>query len=194
MDAHVPGRLDLQATLLVRAMVNADVETGERQMLVCQMLEELPEIPKLHLRRGKIARQQFLVGKLEISLAAKPVGANRSRRHHHMGMVVANVAVGMRCMNGKIDSRAIAIGKSLCEGARQRQALPGVKLMRQRDLEFAGNPRVLSGLGNLGSIPQGRPVLRPFRHNTIGQDDFGMGDTLLVGEVMRKPVTLVLDP
>ena len=68
----------------------------------------------------------------------------------------------MRRMDGEIHRRPVPIRQTLRELSRQLQALLGGQFMRQRDLEFAGHPRVLAIFGILGCVPQSRTIQSPF--------------------------------
>ncbi len=48
MDAHMLGRLKLKAALLMRAMVNPNIQTGHSQMFVRVLLPRLANVAKLH--------------------------------------------------------------------------------------------------------------------------------------------------
>ena len=63
--------------------------------------------------------------------------------------------------------------------------------MRQRDLEFPGDPRILAIFTLLGGIPQSRTVQSPFRVSPLRNDDLAMLDALPPGEIMREAVALV---
>ena len=63
--------------------------------------------------------------------------------------------------------------------------------MRQRDLEFPGDPRILTTFTFLGGIPQSRTVQRPFRASPLRNDDLAMLDALSPGEIMREAIPLV---
>ena len=63
--------------------------------------------------------------------------------------------------------------------------------MRQRDLEFPGDPCILTTFTYFGGIPQSRTVQRPFRVSPLRNDDLAMLDALSPGEIMRQAVALV---
>ena len=105
--------------------------------------------------------------------------------------MVANVGRPMRRMDRKIHRRPVAVGQILREGPRQLQSLFGRKLVRQGDLEFARDARVLALVRLLGRVPQGRTILRPFGVRALRNDDLGVFDALAPGEVVRQPVAFV---
>ena len=123
-----------------------------------------------------------------IGLVAQGIFADLSRRHHHMRMVIANIAGVMRRMDLEIHRCAIAIGQILRERARRLRR----QLMRKRDLELTADTRVLALFRKLRRIPQGRTVQSPIGGNAWPRkDDLAMLDALFSGEVMHKPVALV---
>ena len=63
--------------------------------------------------------------------------------------------------------------------------------MRQRNLEFASDPRILTTLAFLGGIPQDRTVQSPFGSCPPRNNDFAMLDALPPGKIMREAVALV---
>ena len=63
--------------------------------------------------------------------------------------------------------------------------------MRQRDLEFPGDPRILTIFALLGGVPQSRTVQSPFGSSPLRNDDLAMLDALPPGEIMREAVALV---
>lgn len=63
--------------------------------------------------------------------------------------------------------------------------------MRQGNLKFAGYTRIFPLLGKLGSVPQVRPIPRPFGVDAFWQDNLRMFHALLGRVVMRDPVALV---
>ena len=63
--------------------------------------------------------------------------------------------------------------------------------MRQRDLEFPRDARVLAALRLLGRVPQRRTILRPFGARALRKDDLGVLDAIPPGEVVRQPVAFV---
>ena len=63
--------------------------------------------------------------------------------------------------------------------------------MRQRDLEFTRDPRILAIFALLGGVPQSRTVQSPFRVSPLRNDDLAMLDAVTPGEIMREAVALV---
>ena len=63
--------------------------------------------------------------------------------------------------------------------------------MRQRDLEFARHPRILTTFTFFGGVPQSRTVQSPFGASPLRNDDLAMLDALPPGEIMRETVALV---
>ena len=108
-----------------------------------------------------------------------------------MGVVVANVARLMRSVDREIHRRPIPVRQVPGEGPRRLEPLVLRQLVRQRDLEFARDPRVLPLFGKLGRVPERRTVQGPFRARALRQDDLGMLDAVAPGEVMREPVAFV---
>ena len=191
MDAHMLGRLDLEPPLPVRPMVDPDIEPGPRQPLIGDLLPRLPNVPELNVGRGQTVGDQPLVLPLDIGLVAQAFGGDLARRHHHMGVVVANVARLMRSVDREIHRRPIPVRQVPGEGPRRLEPLVLRQLVRQRDLEFARDPRVLPLFGKLGRVPERRTVQGPFRAHPLRQDDLGMLDPVAPREVMRDPVAFV---
>ena len=61
MHAHMLGRLDFETALLMRAMIDADVETRPGEMRVGDLLPRLADLPKLELRAGQVVCRKPLV-------------------------------------------------------------------------------------------------------------------------------------
>ena len=97
----------------------------------------------------------------------------------------------MRGVDGKIHRRPVPIRQTLREFSRELQTLFGVQLMRQRDLEFAGDPRILAIFALLGGIPQSRTIQSPFGSTPFGNDDLAMLDALPPGKIMCQSIALV---
>ena len=169
VHAHMFGRLDIQPALLVRAMIDPNVEPRPGEVLVGEMLPRLPDFTKLHLRCRHVARGEPFVLPLDRRLLGKPLGCHCSRRHQKMRMKISLVRRPMRRMNGEIDRRPVAVGEPLREFSAKLQSLFGIQLVRQRDLEFARDARVLALVGLLGRVPQGRTILRPFPLPSIAE-------------------------
>ena len=108
-----------------------------------------------------------------------------------MGVVVANVARLMRSVDREIHRRPIPVRQVPGEGPRRLEPLVLRQLVRQRDLEFARDPRVLPLFGKLGRVPERRTVQGPFRAHALRQDDLGMLDPVAPREIMRDPVAFV---
>jgi|GEM_PF-3791412 len=106
-----------------------------------------------------------------IGLVAQGIFADLSRRHHHMRMVIANIAGVMRRMDREIHRCAIAIGQILRERARRLQPPLRRQLMRKRDLELTADTRVLALFRKLRRIPQGRTVQSPIGGNAWPRKD-----------------------
>lgn len=123
VDAHVLGRLDLQAAVPVRAVIYANIMAGQRQMPVGALLPIQPNIAQLIVRRGQAQRRELLVLKLPLGFLAKPVLLHLPRGQHDVGMMVANVGVGVRPVDGEIHRHPVAVGQPLRELARQLQPL-----------------------------------------------------------------------
>ena len=63
--------------------------------------------------------------------------------------------------------------------------------MRQRDLEFPGDPRIFPIFALLGGIPQSRTIQSPFHVSPLRNDDLAMLDALPPGKIMRQAVALI---
>ncbi len=63
--------------------------------------------------------------------------------------------------------------------------------MRQGNLDFAGDTRILALLGSLGGIPQGRTLLGPFGIRAFRQDDLGVLYPGAPAEIMHQAVALI---
>ena len=97
----------------------------------------------------------------------------------------------MRSVDREIHRRPIPVRQVPGEGPRRLEPLVLRQLVRQRDLEFARDPRVLPLFGKLGRVPERRTVQGPFRAHALRQDDLGMLDAVAPREVMREPVAFV---
>ena len=78
-------------------------------------LEFDPRAWKEWKKLGDTVRQQPGILSLKIGLVAQSLFRDRSRRHHHMRMVIANVAGVVRRMNGEIHRRTVAVRQILRE-------------------------------------------------------------------------------
>ena len=63
--------------------------------------------------------------------------------------------------------------------------------MRQRDLEFPGDPRIFPIFALLGGIPQSRTIQSPFRGSPLRNDNLAVLYAVTPGEIMREAVALV---
>ena len=71
-----------------------------------------------------------------------------------MRMMVANVTLGARRVNGKIDTSSIAVRQILSERPSKRYPPLLRKLMGKRDHKLARHPRILAVLRAFSGIPQ----------------------------------------
>ena len=191
VNAHMLGRRDLQSPLVVRAVVNPDIQLRTRQMRIGDLLPGLPDIAKLHLRGRQVARKQPFVLPFDRRLVAEAVWSDGPDGHHQMRMVVANIGLLTRRMDGEVHRRAVAFGQPLRELACRRQSLLGCQLMRQRDLELPRDAGVFAVLRPLRRVPQSRSIQGPGRLDALGNDDLGMLDAGSPGKVMGQAIALV---
>src|ERR1035437_4961835 len=110
MHPHMLRRLDLKPALMVRAMIDPDVQTSPRQVFVGPLLPPDPDIPQLLMRGRQAKRLQLLVLKLQLGFLAKairpgkpprsgrPPRSDLPRRHHDVGMMIADVGLAVRAM------------------------------------------------------------------------------------------------
>ncbi len=152
------GRLDLEPTLQVRAVVDPNIKSKPYEMPVCVMLPQLPNVAKLHVRGRLVVVQQPLVFTLDQRLFAKPLLAHYPRRHHHMRVKIPDITFALRLVNVEIHRGAIAVCQIPRKVAGECQTIGHAHLMRKRYLELARNPRILTNLGALHCIPERRSV------------------------------------
>ncbi len=194
MHTDMFGRLDGQACLQVRAMIDADIVTRHRQMPIGKMLPRLAQLLQLQLRWRQVVGEKPSVLPLKQRLVAKTAFRHLPRRHHQMRMAVADIASFTWPMDRKVDGSAITIGEIRCKRTRQRQSLIRRQFVRQGDFEFPGNSGVTSLFRALGGIPQGRSLHRPIGRRPGRQDDLGMHDPCPVAKIMGQPIALVGQP
>ena len=169
MNAHMLGRLNLQAAIAMRAVVYPNIVARQRQMPVGPLLPIQPNIPELVVRGRQAQRDQPLVLKLQFGFLAKPVRFHLAGGQHDMGVVVANVgrrypACGWQNPPPRRnDPRGPGRTRGLALIAARRQ------FVGKRNLDLARHPRVFALLRRLGHVPQGRAVFGP-----IGFRAFGM--------------------
>src|SRR3989338_1453001 len=109
MNAHMLCRLDFESPFEMGPVIDANVEAGPHQAAVGVFLPDLPDIAKLHMRGRLSGIEQPLVLPLDERLLAQAFRRHPARRHHHMGMMISDVAILARPMNGEVDGRTIAI-------------------------------------------------------------------------------------
>ena len=194
VNAHMLGRLDRKPARQVRAMIDPHIQPGPRQVLVRHALPRLPKVADLHVSRGEALRQEPLVLPLQKRLLSQPFGRHHPRRHHHMRMMVADVTRLVRRMDRKIHRRPVTGRQLPRKVPAELQTLFARQLVRQGDLEFPRHTRVLALLGELGGIPQRRPVLRPIRRHTVRKHDLRILHPFFPGEVMRQAIAFVGQP
>tara|TARA_Y100001933_G_scaffold111153_2_gene111279 strand:+ start:3406 stop:3828 length:423 start_codon:yes stop_codon:yes gene_type:complete len=96
-------------------------------------------------------------------------------------------------MDVKVGDHAAFHKLGLHKVARNVDALLLVELARDRELDLAGELRVLAQFGHLDLVPQGRAVAQTFRR-AFRQHHFGMNDANLVGEVVRTIEPVIVEP
>ncbi len=109
-----------------------------------------------------------------------------------VGVMVALVALPVRCVDRHIDGHPIAPDQLLREVADDPRPLGRADLGRQGQLPFAPGDGVTAGLAGLGRVPERGPVLRPGR-GTVGGDDERLLDALLGRVVVQTALALALD-
>jgi hypothetical protein len=138
--------------------------------VLCKGLADVADLP---VRSWQIVGEQPSVLPLDQRFRAKAIWRDFTLGHHHMGMDIAGIAFALLHVNGKVDSCAIAFGKILRKGTRQRQAIVAAQLMGKGDFELAGTARIAACRGapaafhsadrssaQSASIPSGRTISR----------------------------------
>ena len=191
--AHVLCGLDLEASVRMGAVIDDDLKPRAGEMLVGDLRNPLAQGTDLLAGDGQALSAQIGIGALEVGLGTEALRRDAACGGEDMDMMVADIGHAMGRMDGVIDGHAEALDDIGCEVAGQGEALRGVELMRESDLEFAGGAGVAAGLCGLCGIPHGSPVQRPIGGplQGCGQDDLGMDHTCLAAEVMGDAIALV---
>ena len=174
-------RLQLDALRFQRAVIDArvDIELGQPGVDVLSpglapVGEQLCPVPVAHLR-------------------AETLFGHFAQTEHHMGVRFGEPIGSHIPVHIEIGDHAAIDELALHEVARQFDAVGLVHLARDGELDLARELRVLSLLGGLDVIPQPFAVM-PFVGCMLGEQDFGMDDAGLVGEVVATFQPLVVKP
>ena len=107
-------------------------------------------------------------------------------------MVVAVVATAGRRMDRDVHGALVARSDFGGQRAGEASAFVALELTGQRDLELAGDGRVLARLGEFSGIPQLRTIPRP-RRRVVGHDDLAVQDAAFARVVVHETGAFVLD-
>lgn len=130
MDTDMLGGRKLKAALRMRPMIDANIQPLALKLAIGNALPRLPDIAKLHVGCRHAIRQQPRILVLKIGLFSQPGFTDLPRGHHHMRMVVSDIALLVRRMDRQIYRCAIAVRQILSEGLCCLQPPFGRKLMR----------------------------------------------------------------
>ena len=101
------------------------------------------------------------------------------------------VVVAVSIVDGPVADHAFG-GEPVAEREREFDALPSAEVVRERDLELAGELRVAGALDRLDLVPEGRAVGEALG-GAVGQHDALGDETVFTGVVVHEAVALVLD-
>ena len=126
-------------------------------------------------------------------LGAEAVLVDRARRQHDMSMGFGETVGADIPMHIEIGDHAAIDELGLHELAREANALRLVQLARDRELDLAGELRVLAKLGRLDRIPELFAVGEILRR-AVRQHHFAVDDARLVREIVMAIEPLVVQP
>jgi len=127
------------------------------------------------------------------NLRAEPLFADLAHGQHHMRMRLG-LAVGANIpMHIEIRDHAARDELTGHKVAGEADAFDLVQLARDGELDLAGELRVLAHFGGFDRVPQ-RFAIGKMLGRAVGQQDFGMNDAGLVGEVVMPVEPLVMEP
>ena len=201
------GRHQVDAALGIGTSVDADLQTGERQMLVLQVEPAVALLQELGLLArpepiddlaGLVAQDLAILADDGDAFRSEAVLGQRAQRRHQVDVRIARLVVIDPV--GDLPARQHLLEHEL---PHQRDVLLFRQLDRQRDDELAGELRILALLERFDPVPErlhgagdraiGDQRARPFRR--VGrQQEFLMGEIALVGIVDRAALGLVFHP
>lgn len=153
------------ALISKRTVVDALVDAMLLQVLVGKLRPEFA--PCLDETRTGFAIVEFA------RFAAKAVGIEDSGSQEDVRVNVARVAFAARGMDAHVGGAAVYLHDFARKGKRKVPLRSEVKLVGERNLEFARNCRVFACLCFFGRVPELRTIKCPFRR-IVGKHDLGV--------------------
>ncbi len=141
----------------------------------------------LLMQKPHLPRPALLTGiQFDAKLLAQAVCQTVPSRGQQFGVVVARISISWWCSDDKVNYIFIALYEKSPPAECEFNALALWQFVRQGDLIFPGNPRVLSDLGEFRGLPK-TLLITPKPIAILRAKNFLIHDARLCGEIVTLP-------